>query len=253
MGLEEIPGRAFLGADGCKAGWLTVLLTENNDWRVDVFPDVSSLWNKYSRVSVILLDVPIGLRERGHEERTCDKKARELLGPKRGPSVFRVPCRSAIYAESHETASNINKQITGRRLPLQTWNIIPKIREIDIFLSNNESARLRVREIHPEICFWALAGHPMKHKKKKPEGRLERTQVLKSICPQTDDIIKHTLSTYRRNKVARDDILDAISAAVTAMVGIQRLVSIPEAPEFDSHGLRMEMVYRPYQREHEIT
>ncbi len=242
----------FVGADGCKAGWFTVLLTEDNNWKVDVFPDVFSLWNKYSSASLILLDVPIGLRERGHEERKCDKKARELLGPRRGSSVFPAPCRSAIYAESYEKASDINKQMTGRRLPLQTLNIISKIREVDILLSNVESARSRIREIHPEICFWALAGHPMKHSKKKREGLLERTQILESIYPQTDDIIKHTLSTYRRKKVGEDDILDALSAAVTVREGVQRLISIPEAPEFDSQGLRMEMVHRPYHTECEI-
>lgn len=239
----------FVGADSCKAGWFTVLLTEDNDWKVDVFPDVSSLWNKYSSASVILLDVPIGLRERGPEERLCDIEAQKLLSPKRRSSVFPAPCRQAISAKTYEEASNINKQMTGRRLSLQTWNIIPKIREVDILLSNDESARSRVREIHPEICFWALAGHPMKHSKKKREGLLERTQVLQSIYPRTDDIIDHALSTYRRNEVARDDILDALSAAVTATVGVRELVSIPEAPEFDSQGLRMEMVYRPYHTE----
>lgn len=242
----------FVGADGCKAGWFTILLTENNDWKVGVFPDVSRLWNEYSSASAILLDIPIGLRERGHEERKCDKKARELFGPKRTSSVFPAPCRPAIYAESYEKASDINKQKTGRGLSLQTWNIIPKIREVDILLSNDESARSQVREIHPEICFWALAGHPMKHSKKKPEGLSERTQLLESIYPQTDDIIKHALSTYRRKEVAKDDICDALSATITAMLGVRRLVSIPEAPEFDSRGLRMEIVYHPYHTEGEI-
>jgi len=239
----------FVGADGCKAGWFAILLTEDNDWKVDVFLDVSSLWNKYNSALVILLDIPIGLRERGPEERLCDIEARKLLGPKRRSSVFRAPCRQAISAKTYEEASNINKQMTGRRLSLQTWNIIPKIRKVDILLSSDEFARSRVREIHPEICFWALAGHPMKHSKKKREGLLERTQVLQSIYPRTDDIIKDALSRYRRKDVARDDILDALSAAVTAMVGVQGLVSIPKAPEFDSQGLRMEMVYRPYHRE----
>jgi predicted RNase H-like nuclease len=243
----------FVGADGCKAGWLTILLMGNSGWEVDVFPDVSNLWNKYSSASVILLDVPIGLRERGDEERKCDKKARELLGPKRASSVFSAPCRSAIYAESYEKASNINKQMTGRGLSLQTWNIIRKICEVDILLSNDESTRSRIREIHPEICFWALAGgHPTKHSKKKREGVLERRKILQSIYPWTGDIIKHALFTYRRKDVKRDDILDALSAAVTAAVGVHRLVSIPEESEFDSQGLRMEMVYRLYHTECEI-
>ncbi len=176
-----------------------------------------------------------------------------MLSPKRISSVFPVPCRSAVYAESYEKASEINKQMTGRGLSVQTWNIIRKIREVDILLSNDETARSRIREIHPEICFWALAGHPMKYSKKKCEGLLERTEVLQSIYPRTDDIINHALSTYRRKNVKRDDILDALSAAVTAMAGVERpLISIPEVPEFDSQGLRMEMVCCPYHAACEI-
>jgi predicted RNase H-like nuclease len=222
---------------------------EDDDWKIDVFPDVSSLWNKYSGASVILLDIPIGLRERSSKERLCDIEARKLLSHRRS-SVFPAPCRQAIPVnKTYEEASDINKQMTGRRLSLQTWNIIPKIREVDILLSNDESARSRIREIHPEICFWALAGHPMKHSKKTKEGFSERMQVLGSVYTHTNDIIDHASSTYRRNKVARDDILDALVAAVTAMVGVQRLISIPEVLEFDSQGLRMEMVYRPYHTE----
>lgn len=147
----------FVCADGCRAGWFAVLLAENSNWKIDVFPDVFSLWNRYKSTSVILIDIPIGLRERGYKERKCDKKARQLLGPRRASGVFPAPCRTTIYTESYEKANVINKQMTGRGLSLQTWNIIPKIREVDILLSNDESTRLKVREIYPEICLWALA------------------------------------------------------------------------------------------------
>ncbi len=238
----------FVGADGCKAGWFAILLKWNDDCEIEVFPDISSLWVEYKKASLILLDVPIGLREKGHEERKCDKRARELLRSNRASSVFPAPCRPAIYAESYKGANDTNKQMTGRKLSLQTWNIIPKIREVDILLSNDKSARTKIREIHPEICFWALSGHPMQHSKKKPEGQSERKQILKSIYPWTEDIIEHTLSTYRREDVKLEDILDALSAAVTARVGINKLASIPEEEELDSNCLRMEMVYCPYHK-----
>ena len=113
-------------------------------------------------------------------------------------------------------------------------------------LSDDTSARGRIREIHPELCFWGLAGRPMQHAKKRNEGLSERTQLLQSIYPQTADIIAHTLSTYKRKDVARDDILDTLAAAVTGLMGRQNLTSIPQEPEFDERGLRMEMVYCPY-------
>jgi predicted RNase H-like nuclease len=235
----------YVGADGCKAGWFAVILTEDGNWDIDVFSDVSNLLNKIDDSSLILIDIPIGLIERGAQERQCDIEARRLLGAKRASSVFPAPCRSSIYGETYKEASDINEQMTGRRLSRQTWNIIHKICEVDSFLINCESAKSCVRETHPEICFWAMAGHPMEHYKKNDEGCLERMQVLQSVYPHTKNIIKRALKTYKRKEVARDDILDALSAAITATVGVQRLLSIPEKPEFDSRGLRMEIVHRP--------
>ena len=235
----------YVGVDGCKAGWFAVILMEDGDWDIDVFSDVSYLLNKIDDSSLILIDIPIGLRERGPQERHCDTEARRLLVPKRASSVFPAPCRAAIYCKNYKEASDINEERTGRQLSLQTWNILRKIREVDNLLINRAFAKSRVRETHPEICFWAMAGHPMEHSKKTAAGYLERMQVLQSVYPNTKDIINRALSAYKRKEVARDDILDALSAAVTAAVGVQRLVSIPEIPEFDSQGLRMEIVHRP--------
>ena len=43
--------------------------------------------------------------------------------------------------------------------------------------------------------------------------------------------------------VAKDDILDALVAAVTARVDHDRLKTIPDCPPKDCKGLPMEMVY----------
>ena len=235
----------FVGVDGCRAGWFTIGLEAKGGWQINIFPNVASLWDHHSRASLILIDIPIGLKAEGRAERRCDPVARKLLGPRRS-SVFPAPCRRAIYAGSYQEACDINQRLTGKRLSVENWNIIPKIREMDCLLSDDLSARGRIREIHPELCFWGLAGRPMQHAKKRSEGLSERMQLLQSIYPGTADIINHTLSTYRRKDVARDDILDALSAAVTGMMGDQNLASIPHEPEFDERGLQMEMVYCPY-------
>ena len=235
----------FVGVDGCRAGWLAIGLETEGSWQVNTFPDVYSLWEHHRQASLILIDIPIGLKAEGRAERRCDPEARKLLGPRRS-SVFPAPCREAIYASSYQEACDINQRLTGKRLSVENWNIIPKIREMDCLLSDAAAAKGRIREIHPELCFWGLAGRPMQHAKKRSEGLSERTQLLQSIYPQTTDIINHALSTYKRKDVARDDILDALSAAVTGLIGGQNLVSISQEPEFDERGLRMEMVYCPY-------
>lgn len=236
----------FVGVDGCRAGWFAVALGEDDDWDMDVFPDMSGLWDELSDSCLILLDIPIGLKERETRERLCDVEARRLLGPKRGSSVFPVPCRPSIYGPTYEEAGEINEMMTGRRLSLQTWNIVPKIREVDALLRNSKTARSCIRETHPEVCFWAMAGHPMRHNKKTKEGFSERFEVLRSVHPLTTEIARQAFSSYRRKDVARDDILDALSAAVTAVAGEKNLSSIPETPEVDSKGLPMEIVYHPH-------
>jgi predicted RNase H-like nuclease len=238
----------YVGVDGCKKGWFTVGLGGKTGWEVNRFDDIRKLWEQYKNAKLILIDIPIGLRDSGNNERTCDKEARKLLGPKRGTSVFPVPCRLAIYAEPLEKASEINQEKTGRGLSEQSLAIIQKIRQVDELLLRNEVARSRIREIHPEVCFWALNNcQPMRYSKKKVEGFEERREVLSSVFPHTDDLVNCTRQKYheeyRRREVVKDDVLDALVAAVTASKEKQGLSTIPEKPEADSKGLSMEMVY----------
>ena len=233
----------FVGVDGCKKGWFAVKLTDGLEWEVKVFEDINALWAEFHDAAVILIDIPIGLKDEGLNERECDVAARKLLGKKRASSVFRPPCRKAVHSPI-DKASKINFNLTKRQLPLQTLNILSKIGEVDALLSKDKSARQIIREIHPEICFWALSGgRPMQYSKKKQDGFFERESILRSVCPNTEAIVNETLTAYRRSGVARDDIIDALAVAVTAKIGFNRLLTIPEIPQIDSKGLRMEMVY----------
>lgn len=235
----------FVGADGCKKGWFAVKLTDGLEWAVEVFEDIDAVWIKFNDAAVILIDIPIGLIDDGPEERECDVIARKILGSKRASSVFRPPCRKAVHS-AIDRSSDINFRITKKRLPLQTLNILPKIREVDTFLSKDIPTRQIIREIHPEICFWALSGgRPMQYSKKKQEGFFERERILRSVCAKTEAIVNEALTAYRRSEVAKDDIIDALAAAVTAKIGFNRFLTIPETPPIDSKGLRMEMVYFP--------
>jgi predicted RNase H-like nuclease len=83
----------------------------------------------------------------------------------------------------------------------------------------------------------------MYHSKKTERGFQERLLILQPRYPQSTEIVAHALKTHRRHEVARDDILDALAAAVTARVNQGRLRTIPEIPETDSRDLPMEIVY----------
>ncbi len=234
----------YIGVDGCKKGWwLAVKLAEGSNCEVKRFPNIEEFWKEYKDAELILIDIPIGLPHRAHNVRSCDREARELLAG-RWHSVFLAPCRHAVYSDNYKRASEINKEETGGYLTTQAWGIIPRIKEVDQLLQNDKTARARIREIHPEVCFWALHGErPMEYPKKKKEGIQERKSVLISVYPDSEAIFKCAEQKYLRKDVARDDILDALVAAVTAYKGGRGLKSIPEVSEFDSHGLPMEMVY----------
>ena len=61
-----------------------------------------------------------------------------------------------------------SKELTGKGLNKQTFNILPKIKEVDDSLASCGKARKIIREIHPEVCFWALAGNrPMQYNRLK--------------------------------------------------------------------------------------
>jgi predicted RNase H-like nuclease len=57
----------YAGADGCRAGWLVIALTRNRQWQTEVFSDIAELWEKYQKTSLTLLDIHIGLKEKGAE------------------------------------------------------------------------------------------------------------------------------------------------------------------------------------------
>jgi len=117
-------------------------------------------------------------------------------------------------------------------------------RPVDRFLRGNLDARQKIREVHPEILFWALnAQSPMSHSKKKRTGYQERLDVLRRHFPKTDELVNEALSSHRRKQVAKDDILDALAAAVIGLCARSRLATIPINPEKDDFGLNMEMIY----------
>jgi predicted RNase H-like nuclease len=232
-----------LGVDGCKAGWLAVSVQRRHAWTVDVYADAAALWQAHGDARRILVDVPIGLPWRGLPVRRCDLEARRLLGQGRGSSVFPAPSRAALQAKDYRHACRLNNQEVGKKLSKQCYGILPKIRQVDELLGEHPSARGVVREVHPELCFWALNQcSAMANRKTEQSGFVERLRLLSAVFPPTQAIVDHTLQRFRRKDVARDDILDALVAVVTALQP-GRLHAIPLSSQRDATGLPMEMVY----------
>lgn len=235
----------FLGVDGARAGWFFVSISADESWETGLMPDARGLWDSFSDAKLILMDIPMGLPF-SDSGRVCDRTARSLLGSGRGASIFAVPAREAVYAENYRQACRINQKICGRMISCQSWNICPKIRDVDRLLRRETAAGGIIYESHPELCFLALSGNnPMIHSKKTREGIHERMRVLVKRFKRSGEIYDSAVAGYRRKDVSRDDIVDAIALAVTGFLYAGRLRSLPENPPEDLCGIPMGIVMPP--------
>ena len=239
----------FVGVDGCRSGWFSVGFDSQGCYELKVFPAFSELLAYYRDAKLILVDIPIGLPE-GPGGRQCDQEARKKLLSPRSSSVFSAPTRQTVeqvakFPRDYAAANKVERYVAGKGISRQAFAIARKIDEVDEVLKfRNMDATPKVREVHPEICFWAFDdGRPMKGRKKRKDGQEERIDVLKKIEPRSREIFEQACSQYLRKCVAKDDILDALVAAVTARCGHDCLKTIPDCPPKDCKGLPMEMVY----------
>jgi predicted RNase H-like nuclease len=230
----------FVGVDGCRGGWIAIALSEAGEASHVEAASIAEVALHYP-AALILVDIPIGLRDCEREERRCDVEARAKLGA-RSSSVFPAPCRPALTHSDYAGASAENQRRTGRRLSKQSFAIAPRILDVEEYLRRNWATGPVIREMHPEVCFWGLAGRPMVHAKRTDEGAEERIAVLARHLPSAPQIVDAASSAFRKT-ARRDDVVDALVGAVTARLGAESLRTLPGTPERDSRGLRMEMVY----------
>src|SRR5207249_7904068 len=90
------------GVDGCRAGWLVVLVDERghsiSSSQVRLCTEFEEILSLFPAPAVIAVDIPIGLLDRPQEGgRVCDQEARRMLG-RRASSVFSPPTRQVLGA-----------------------------------------------------------------------------------------------------------------------------------------------------------
>ncbi|MGK0169397.1 MAG: putative RNase H-like nuclease [Gammaproteobacteria bacterium] len=219
------------------------MLENPDEFTYAVADDFAELVASLPERGRVLVDMPIGLRSKEHRERGCESAARAVLGPRRS-SVFAPPMRAVLTCETYEQANLRERELCGKGLSRQTFGIVPKMAQVDALMRTDAKARRLVREAHPEVCFWALAGgQPLHHAKKTDAGFAQRLALLKGVWGRAEEAIAHAYLWTRRAEVARDDIVDALVLAVTASLPDEALRTFPERPSVDDFGLPMEMVY----------
>ena len=234
---KSIANGLYLGVDGCRGGWITGVL-DHGELRLERYQSVDEITEHYPDFDSFLIDMVIGLKERAEQPRP-DDLARQELGP-RSSTVFPVPCRQAVYADTEEEQKSANIKILGKSLPKQTVYIIPKIRELDEFLEANPEYRNRILESHPELDFARLNGAVVTSRKRQYEGLVERANILQRYLPS--EAFSTLEQRAKELQCQQDDLLDALCLAVTgAFQSMGMCETIPENPEQDSKGLFMQL------------
>lgn len=241
----------YLGVDWATCGWIAISYNDRGYNRTHLYDHFEDLWASHGdSAELILIDVPIGLREDSSMKRPCDDAARKKLGQKRGSSVFAVPVRDAVYEDNYEDAKATQEELTEGSLGRQSWNIADKITQLDIFLRETEpDATNVVREAHPEVCFWAFNDESSTDYSKTGQPAAaywERVGILENIDSEITMHIREA-GTDLNCKVGNEDIIDAFALALTAYPKTGPLLTLPEewpeGDEGDPTGLPMEMVY----------
>ncbi len=172
-------------------------------------------------LDVVAIDIPIGLPTTG--PRTADVLARRLVG-RRASSVFSTPIRAALEAATHREATALSVAATGKGISQQAYALRTKILQVDRWLP---SARAAVLEVHPEVSFATLAGHPLSHAKSTWAGVAERRALLAAVGFDLPSDLGPAGAM-----AAVDDVLDAAAAAWTASrYAAGSAVAHPSPPE----------------------
>lgn len=215
----------LVGVDGCRGGWVAVFRRAGEfgveRWET-LEPLFSQAWDQ------AMVDMPIGLPEVGR--RACDQAARERLGAARS-SVFFAPPRPLVPATDYE-------EVRSFGMSLQTFYLLPKIRELDGWMSPH--AQRVVREAHPELAYRSRF-QSLLSKKRTPQGLQQRQAILGSVG--SPFLLEQWSSSFPRKWVALDDLLDAAILLLVAEQFAAGFGSTVGGRDRDSRGLKMEICF----------
>jgi predicted RNase H-like nuclease len=115
------------------------------------------------------------------------------------------------------------------------------MRTVDELVRSQQNLGLRVREVHPEVSFRAMASRPLASKH-TAEGQAQRLELVAEAFGPSAYVDAWTQLGERKS--LRKDLLDAFACLWTAR-RIQQgtALSLPAEPETDSAGLPMAIWY----------
>lgn len=236
----DLPYDLLAGVVPCRGGWL---VAGGKLVGTGLFPEPALVIKQLIDVidavpsyTVIALAAQIGLPDKpARRGRDCEQQARRILGWPRLGAILSAPALPvAAKAKNYEEGMHLN----GGQLNRVVWGQIKHIREVrDVVQSHIQR---NVYEVHPELSFHQLNGdRSLTYGKRSPEGIKERERVL---VARMQNVATRVEADPPRG-ANRVNVLDAYAALWTARrIAARAAVRLPEHPEWNSDGLRMEIM-----------
>lgn len=179
--------------------------------------------------AALVVNAPIGYLDSPNSGmRTCDREARELLGW-RGLTVHRSPSRATLSGQSDWRLDHLDAV---------SATLLPRYREVAA-----EMWPFRQRVVYsglPELSFYLLKNNlPLRWSKKTDDGIVERRSVLMAKIPGIKRVLDAKMPGVRDRHLC-----DAAALMWSARRAYGKAARrIPTDGEWDSEGLRMELIY----------
>jgi predicted RNase H-like nuclease len=212
-----------LGVDGCRAGWVGVVLPADPQAAVEPVRAVlgatlSELAAQAGPVAAVGIDMPMHLADEPWP-RPSDMAARTHLRPRQN-TLFVVPPAAAYAAPTYAEACEIARELTGMAFSRQAWALRAKIAQL-----RDWRPGCGVWEVHPETSFSLLAGRVLL----EPKSTWAGLELRRAALAEAGIVVPADIGEAGR--AGPDDVLDAAAAAWTArriVAGTAR--SFPDDP-----------------------
>lgn len=234
-GGPDLPYRLIAGVEPCPGGWLLVGARLQGisafPTEPEVFPTFAEILDYRPAFDVIAIHCHLSFPEEDTAGgRTCDKLARQLLGWPRAGAIGSPPSRHYLRTGDLDARA---------RKGLNPINARMMRRYAEVADEMQPYRQRQVFEVHPELSFYQLNDDkPMLHSKYSEEGVEERRRLVAARIPGVDVVLDATVPG-----VSARHLLDASADMVTARRIAARAVDrLPEDPEWDEQGVRMELL-----------
>lgn len=235
----DLPYKLVAGIEPVPNGWLVASAKLVGSQLAPEPPRVEKVFeevlNHFPAYTAIAAHIPIGLLSRPRRGgRTCDREARQILGWPRMAAVLSPPAIPALKAAGdYERAAKLN----GGHLDIIAFRLFKKIAEVNAAVQPYHQRMLY--EVQPELVFYRLnEDTPLRYSKRTHRGVDEREEILRRRIPGSATVLDAKIPRVRKQHLV-DACADLWAARLVAAKAATRL---PENPEWNDDGIRMEIV-----------